>query len=301
MQNKLAPICLFVYNRLDNLKQTVESLQKNDSAKDSDLFIFSDGPKDEIAKPQVIAVRKYLKSISGFKNITIIERQENYGLAKSIIAGVSEIINKYGKIIVLEDDMVSSPYFLRYLNEALDFYENEDRVVSIHAYIYPVKTELPETFFIKGADCWGWATWKRGWDLFQSDGKKLLTELKNKNLTKQFDFNGSFDYSKMLEGQIFGKNNSWAIRWYASAFLANKLTLYPGKTLIINTGLTDGTHCKTADDFLNTQISDKPISIKKIQLKENKQARKAFIKFFNTLKPSIFRRLINKIKRICYQ
>ena len=184
-----APIALIVYNRLTNTKETVNALSKNMLAKESDLTIFSDGPKADKDIEKVNEVRNYLKTITGFKSITIIESAVNKGLAASIISGVTEIVNKYTRIIVLEDDLVTSPYFLTYMNDALEMYENEEKVASIHGFIYPVKKELPETFFIKGADCWGWATWKRAWDLFESDGLKLLNELKNRKLTKEFNFN----------------------------------------------------------------------------------------------------------------
>ncbi|KKO18108.1 MAG: putative methyltransferase [Candidatus Brocadia fulgida] len=224
---ELAPIALFVYNRPWHLRQTVESLNKNELAEFSELFVFSDGPKSEADKEKVLAVRKYIKTISGFKSVNIVEREQNLGLGNSIITGVTEIINRYGRIIVLEDDMISSPYFLRFMNEALEFYEDEERVASIHGYIYPLKTLLPETFFLRGADCWGWATWKRGWNLFETDGSKLLYELKKNNLLRKFDLNGTYPYTRMLKDQAKGKNHSWAIRWHASLFLKEKLTLYP--------------------------------------------------------------------------
>jgi hypothetical protein len=296
-ENNLAPICLFVYNRLWHTLQTIEALQKNEFTSESELFIFSDGPKNPESASAVNEVRNYIKNVAGFKKVTINEREKNYGLANSIISGVTDIIGIYGKIIVLEDDMVSSPYFLKYMNEALDFYENEEKVISIHGYIYPVTKSLPETFFLKGADCWGWATWKRGWDLFESDGKKLLDELTRRSKILEFDFNGSFNYAKMLEKQISGQNNSWAIRWYASAFLKDKLTLYPGKTLINNIGLDIGTHCNNSDPFRNENLADKPIAINAIPLSEDLSAKKAFIKFFNSLKPSLWERMTNKINR----
>ena len=178
-----APIILFVYNRHEHTKKTIETLQLNHLASENNLYIFFDGYKNENDRIKVEIVRSYVKSISGFKSITIVERKKNLGLAESVITGVNEIINRYGKAIVLEDDLITSPYFLKYMNDALDLYENIDEVVSIHGYIYPVKKELPETFFIRGADCWGWATWKRGWDIFEYDGKKLLSILNEKILT----------------------------------------------------------------------------------------------------------------------
>lgn len=280
---KLAPIVLFVYNRLWHTEKAVEALQKNILASDSDLIIFSDGFKDsQESRGGVLAVRDYLKTVNGFRSVRVVERDRNYGLAKSIIEGASEIINKFGKIIVLEDDMVSSRYFLQYMNEALDLYEGEDKVISIHGYIYPVGKELPETFFIRGADCWGWATWKRGWDLFESDGQKLLDELVAKNLTREFDFSGSSQYTQMLRDQIAGKNNSWAIRWYASAFLKNKFTLYPGKSLINNIGLDgSGTHCGSDNNAnKSVQLGNVEVSIKKIEIKEDIEARLVISDYF---------------------
>jgi len=176
-----APIALFVYNRPWHTQKTIEALKKNELADSSELIIFSDGPRNEQAKDKVLEVRNFIKTIIGFKNVKIIEREKNFGLANSIIAGVTEIINEYGKIIVLEDDLVTSPFFLMYMNNALNVYENDDMVASIHAYVYPIKDSLPETFFIRGVDCQGWGTWKRGWKIFEPDGQKLLSEIKKEN------------------------------------------------------------------------------------------------------------------------
>jgi GT2 family glycosyltransferase len=166
---ELAPIVLFTYNRPVHTKQTIDALLKNTLATDSDIIIFSDYPKTEKVVESVKQTREYLKTIKGFRSIKIIERNENFGLANNIIDGVTTVVNQYGKIIVLEDDLLTSPYFLRYMNEALMLYENEKDVVCIHGYIYPVKQKLPDTFFLRGADCWGWATWKHGWDIFNPD------------------------------------------------------------------------------------------------------------------------------------
>ena len=282
---KLAPITVFVYNRPWHIRQTIEALKKNKLTKKSELFIFSDGPKDENDRKKVEEVRKYLREITGFKKITIIERRENLGLANSVIAGVTEVVNKYGRIIILEDDLLTSPYFLKFMNEGLNFYENENKIISIHGFIYPVKFDLPDTFFIRGADCWGWATWKRGWDLFESDGKKLLVELKKRKLTHKFDLGGSYPYTKMLIDQVNRKNDSWAIRLYASAFLKDKLTVHPGKSLIFHNGNDEsGTHFGKTDK-LDVELSQFPIKITKISLKENKDALKIITKYFISTYP----------------
>jgi len=275
-----APIALFVYNRIEHTKKTIETLSANRLAKQSVLYIFSDGAKNEESKLAVSQLREYINNIDGFKEINIIERNENFGLAKSIITGVTEVISSHGKIIVLEDDLLLSPHFLKYMNDALNIYENEEKVACIHGYVYPVKNKLPETFFIRGADCWGWATWRRGWEIFEPDGKKLLQELKEKKLRKRFDLNYSYNFTKMLEDQVSGKNNSWAIRWHASVFLKNKFTLYPGKSLVHNTGLDNsGTHCDETNIY-DINISLKEIEIENIPLEESTIALKEFELFF---------------------
>ncbi|NQV88637.1 MAG: glycosyltransferase family 2 protein [Parcubacteria group bacterium] len=296
---KNAPIALFAYNRPEHTQKTVEALRKNLRAKDSELYIFSDGPKNDLDKVKVEEVRKYLKTIDGFKKIEIVEMQKNLGLANSIISGVTKIVNRFEKIIVLEDDLVTSPYFLKYMNDALNLYRDEDSVISIHGYCYPVKN-LPETFFIKGTDCWGWATWKRGWDLFEPNGKKLLIELEEKNLIKKFDLDSSYHFSSMLKKQIAGENNSWAIRWHASAFLKDKLTLYPGISLVQNIGQdATGTH-KGKTDYYKTTITSNPIVIKKIPIAENTEARLAIIKYHTSGKPTIIQKILRKILKIKY-
>lgn len=294
----LAPIVLFVYNRPWHTQQTVESLKKNKLAKESELFIFSDGPKENNkAKNDVEKVREYIKTINGFRRITIIEKEENYGLANSIISGVTEIVNRHGKVIVLENDLVTSKYFLNFMNSALEFYKDENKVISIHGYIYPIKSDLPETFFIKGADCWGWATWKRGWDIFEANGKKLLDELKDKNLEKKFDINGSYAYTKMLSEQVTKKNDSWAIRWYASAFLKDKLTLCPGRSLVCNIGLdASGIHCGSTNSF-NAVITNRPIKLTNIPIEENIFVLREIEKHFRMTKQNIIKRIFYKIIR----
>lgn len=295
---KLAPIVLFIYNRLQHTKQTVEALQRNELAKESYLFVFSDGAKNDFDAQKVEEVRKYLKTINGFKNVTVIEREKNWGLANNIIGGVTQIVNEYGKIIVLEDDLVTSPGFLRYMNEALDMYADEERVASIHGYIYPLKSpeKLPETFFIRGADCWGWATWARAWKYFEPDGQKLLNELKTRRITKEFDFGGAHPYTRMLKDQINGKNDSWAVRWYASAFLRDMVTLYPRRSLVQNIGLDNsGTHCGTTNVF-KLQFVDS-ITVEKKEVRECMTARKEIEKF---LKYSYFDKLRDNLINFIY-
>ncbi len=291
-----APIALFVYNRPEHTQKTIEALQQNMLAAESDLFIFADGAKNEAALEGVTAVRTYLKSVAGFKSVHIVERAENYGLAKSIITGVTEIVNTYEQIIIVEDDLVTSPYFLTYMNDGLNLYKHDNKVASIHGYSYAVKEKLPETFFLRGADCWGWATWKRAWAEFNPDGKALLIQLEEQNLTQAFDLDGSYPFTDMLKGQIAGTNNSWAVRWHASSFLAAKLTLYPGISLVDNIGHdTTGTHSKKTLKYRST-LSDRKIRAERIPLQEDSRARALFADYLRPKKPSIIRRIINKIR-----
>ncbi len=294
-----APIVLFVYNRVWHTKQTIDALKQNELAKESELFIYSDAPSNEEAVIDVDNVRAFIKTVTGFKKVTIVERTTNLGLAASIIKGVTEIVNQHEEIIVLEDDLVTSPIFLSYMNEALEIYKNEYRVASIHGYVYPIDN-LSETFFIRGADCWGWATWKRAWKDLEQDGKKLLDEVKSRNLQREADFNRSYGYTKMLKDQIKGKVDSWAVRWYMSNFLLNKLTLYPGNSLVQNIGNDNsGTHRENSNRYI-TKLNNE-LKLQKIEIGEDKIARQNFEKFFRSLKKNIAHRLIKKIKSIlCY-
>uniref|UniRef100_A0A832G832 Glycosyltransferase n=1 Tax=Ignavibacterium album TaxID=591197 RepID=A0A832G832_9BACT len=293
-KNTFAPIALFVYKRPNHLKLTIEALIKNYLIEESELFIFSDGPKSDKDEIQVNEVRKFIKELKGFKKIFLIERETNFGLSKSIISGVTELVDKYGKIIVLEDDLVTSPFFVKYMNDALTYYNNIDEVISIHGYMYPLNAILPETFFLRGADCWGWGTWKRAWNLFEPDGKKLLRELEEQNLLSKFDWEGALTNVRMLKNFIKGKNDSWAIRWHASAFLNNKLTLYPGKSLINNIG-TDGlgTNVRKTNIY-NTTLTSEQIEIKSIPLEENLYVRELLKIYFLSNKP-LLSKLLNKI------
>ncbi len=293
-----APIALFVYNRPDHTRRTVESLRQNRLAGDSDLIVFSDAARSDAHTEKVREVREYIRTISGFKSLTIIEREINFGLARSIIEGVTEIVGKYGRVIVLEDDLITSPHFLGYMNDALTRYANDERVVCIHGYMFPIERQLPEAFFLPGADCWGWATWSRGWACFNSDGQALLDELKRRNLTDAFDYHGAYPFSKMLEGQIKGENDSWAVRWHASAFLGGKLTLHPGRSLVRNIGTdSSGTHCGDSAD-LDVGLSGTPINLERVAVEPSQIGLQAFEEFFRKIRPGGLRRVLRKAKTL---
>lgn len=276
---ELAPVILFVYNRVEHTRRAISSLLANELAGESELFIYSDAPRDRKAEESVLEVRSYLRTIRGFRDVSIIENKVNLGPAKAIISGVTEIIGRYGKVIVLEDDLLVSPYFLKFMNDALRLYENEDRVISVCGYMYPAKIEKQHTLFLRVPDTWGWATWKRGWDLFESDGKKLMTELTAKKMMRRFTLDGAFGFEKMLRQQIEGKRDSWGIRWTASAVLSGRLSLYPARSLVNNIGFDkSGSHCGYIDGY-NTQVSQGPVDVSSIPVSESEEAVRAVRKF----------------------
>ena len=292
--NVLAPIVVFTYNRPEHTLRTLNALLMNPLANESDIIIYSDSARTANHNKAVDEVRSYLSELTGFRSIKVIHRDKNFGLAESIIQGVTEVLQRSEKVIVLEDDMVVSPYFLEYMNEALEQFVDDDRVISVHGYVYPVEIELPEAFFLTGADCWGWATWRRGWDLFNSEGKYLLDELVRRHLIQEFDYNGAYPFLSMLKDQIKGANDSWAIRWHASAFLAGKLTLYPGRSLVHNIGTdSSGTHCKDSDS-MDAKLSETKINLNNISVESSRTAREAFENFFRQSQKKLLQRLLGK-------
>lgn len=246
----LAPIVLFTYNRLKNTRETVSCLLANREAADSELIVYCDAPKNPQAAESVAAVRAYIRSVTGFRKLTVVERAENYGLVRNIVSGVTEAVEKYGRVIVLEDDHSVSPYFLQYMNEGLERFADRADIACLHGYVYPHIAKLPEVFLIKGADCWGWATWKRAWAFFNADAAQLYREIVARKRQREFDFNGSYPYMRMLEDQVAGKVRSWAICWYASAFLQDMYTVYPDQPLVALNSLADGGEHDTPSAFM---------------------------------------------------
>ncbi|MBQ4587980.1 MAG: glycosyltransferase [Bacteroidaceae bacterium] len=292
-----APILLFVYNRPEHTHRCIESLTRNALAADSTLYIYADGPKDTTQQTAVDEVRSYLRTISGFKTVNLIERKENWGLARNIIDGVTTQVNRYGKVIVLEDDLVVAPYFLQFMNDALETYKDEPKVGHIQACDFTQDPSLPDTFLIKWTGSWGWATWERAWKHFNPDGKALLEELEQRKLTYTFDFNGKYGFTRMLRRQIEGKNNSWAIRWNASLFLKDILSLNVGRSLVQNEGFDgSGTNCGGGGLYASN-LHLAPLPVQKISpIEENKAARQAFVRYYARTN-SFWAKAIRRIKR----
>ena len=260
---ELAPIVLFVYNRPWHTRQTVKALQKNELAIESKLFIYSDAPKNEQVKNSVQEVRQYIQTINGFKSIIIRKRKQNCGLAKSIIKGVTEVINEYGCIIVLEDDLITSPMFLNYMNYYLNAYKNEHKIFSITGFNYPKNLfNIPDDYTYSiyfGYRCmsWSWATWLDRWDKVDWGIKDFKTFVQDKKSKKLFNRGGD-DLTDMLKSQIEEKIDSWAIRWCHAHYKHNSYCIYPINSLIKNLGF-DGTgmHCGNTNKFNSQLIHDK--------------------------------------------
>jgi hypothetical protein len=293
-----APIALFVYNRLQHTQRTLDALRANELAGQSDLFIFSDGSKSEESAAAVQAVRDYLHTVRGFRSTHITTRLSNLGLAGSIIDGVTSLCQRFGRVIVVEDDMVTSVGFLRYMNQALDMYEQDERVAAIHGYCYPVAgVTLPPTFFLRGADCWGWATWQHSWRQFEPDGRKLLRQLRDRGLEREFDLDGAFGFTRMLADQIEGRNDSWAVRWHAACFLADRLTLYPGRSLVQNIGNdSSGRHCSATEAY-STSLASPAGRLERIEVAQSEFARAAFARFLRGTRKGLLQRAISRFRR----
>jgi hypothetical protein len=297
MQN-LAPIALFVYNRPEHTRRTLTYLQKNLLADESRLFIFSDAAKTDGDKAKVEEVRRLIKEVTGFKSVKVVERKENLGLANSIISGVTQLVQEYGKVIVFEDDLLSSVYTLQYFNEALTRYANEEKVMHIGAYMYNLANKkLHQTFFFRAATSWGWATWARAWKDFEPDVDVLLKQF-DKKKTDQFSIEGTMNFWKQLEGFKAGKNDSWAIRWYASIFLKGGLTLNPSTSLVHNIGNDgSGVHSNKENTY-HVQIAKKAVKQFPTEIKEDQQAYQAIKNFLKNRKGNLLQRGLRFVKQL---
>lgn len=245
-----APILLFTYKRLEPLKQTVEALQQNHLARQSDLYIFSDGPKSGSDAPQIEKIRSFLGTVDGFKSVNIESSEKNKGLATSIITGVTKVFELYDRVIVLEDDLLTTPNFLKYMNDSLNFYENASKAFSISAYSFNLKhNDDPQssTYFLNRGWSWGWGTWKDRWETVDWEVKDYHAFSKDKKRKKEFAKGGS-DLNKMLEKQMTGQLDSWAIRWFYHQYKIGGLTLYPLASKIYNNGFDSfATHTSGSD------------------------------------------------------
>lgn len=298
MEKVLAPIILFVYNRPKHTKKTLEALEKSIDASDSDIYIYSDGAKNADGIDSVNRVRAIIREPWNFKSIHIIERSKNIGLANNIIKGVTEVIDKHGKAIVLEDDLAVSEFALQYFNDALVSYEEDERVMEISGYMYPIVDvdNLPEAFFFRVANSWGWATWARAWKHFNADIEELTNGFSKEDI-KRFSIDHTENFWKQVKLYKAGKINSWAIRWYLSVFNKNGLVLYPRTSMIQNMG-TDGsgTHSDVDEIYKVTLATQKVNNFPK-DIEEHRAGYEAIKFFYKNRKGSFVERLARYIRK----
>ncbi|MDE7180992.1 MAG: glycosyltransferase [Muribaculaceae bacterium] len=252
----LAPVIIFAFNRPESFRRTVESLLANPEAADTDLFIFIDGPRNEDERPATDEVARVARTVEGFRSVKIAASSENKGLGPSVIAGVTEVIGRYGKVIVVEDDLILQPNFLSFINRGLLEYAHCEDVFSICGYTN--KVALPadypyDAYFGVRSSSWGWATWKDRWDAidWQLDPWEDYA-----GYGRAFNRWGGSDCFGMLKAWKSGRNASWAIRFCFSQFLGKKVSLFPVRSHVRNTGFDGtGTNCKKWSRFKTELMS----------------------------------------------
>lgn len=301
---KWAPVVLFVYKRPHHTRRTVEALQRNEGAAETDLVIFSDAPKDEASSDPVASVRKYCAEIRGFRSVRMVKRQSHCGLASSVISGVSEVLKQQGRAIVVEDDILTSRYFLKFINDALRTYEGEERVMSVTGMSFPIKVPLSyrkDVYLSYRSSSWGWATWQDRWskvDWKMSDYDAFLS-----CRTAQRRFNrGGADLTEMLQRQMAGKIDSWAILWAYAHFKLNAYCLFPVKSLVQNIGSDgSGTHCPAVEEGQSELFE--PMQEYRISLPLPLQPNRTMLKRFRAYQNRAFsrrRRLFLQLTRKFY-
>ncbi len=247
-RQKTAPVILFTYNRPDHTRRTIEALAANELAADTALYVCSDAAKKEADEKAVREIRDYVRTVKGFSEVVLTERKQNYGLAKNIIEGVTEVVNRHGTVIVLEDDLVTNRYFLRFMNDGLRRYQEEKRVTGVTGYSFlDDGTGYERESFLCGltGTSWSWATWADRWADFDADAagwERLRTDAAYR---KAFNYDNTYDFYRILKAQqTDAGTNSWAIRWYYTNFLKEGLILSPTRSLVGNEGWDgSGVHC----------------------------------------------------------
>lgn len=304
----LAPVILFTYNRPEHTKRTIEALAANELAAETDLYVFSDAAKKDADKGKVQEIRDYVKSVQGFRQVELTAREQNYGLAKNVIEGVTAIVNKYGKVIVLEDDLVTNRYFLLFMNDGLDRYQNEQKVTGITGFSHFGDTfSYPcESYFntLSGTS-WSWATWSDRWKYFDADCDDWTDMVSDKKLRKAFNYDNTYDFYKIMKMQKTNeKTNSWAIRWYWTNFRKQGLILSPTKSLVSNEGW-DGTgiHCgnEKGPVFDHKLMTDHRITEFPQEICEKPELHKAMKKaLIHESQPNLIKRIYHVVFRKNY-
>jgi hypothetical protein len=294
-----APILVFGYNRPVHLQKALLAIEANPESKHSDVYIFLDGPKPGAKNSEKYEACKLVAQQSySFKSKTIKISPKNLGLANSIKSGIDYVFEFSDRVIVIEDDIILSSSALSFLNQGLTKYATNPIISSLSSYQYPISQHFDSCVGLRGADCWGWATWIDRWKSVNFDSGSLLAQIESKGLIYDFDLDGAMDYSSMLGLQTQGKIDSWAICWHGSMFLEGKLCLYPPESLSRNIGSDGtGTHSGTHDLF-ETNLSERSHWSFPNSPTESSSFRNSLIQFYRQRmpEPSLLRKLGRKAK-----
>jgi len=296
----LAPIVLFAYNRPAHTSQTLTALAANDGAESSDLIVFCDGPKDDRDCSKVDRVRKIVRNFEGFNSITVFENETNYGLGTAIPRGISYTLSRYDRVIILEDDIITSPAFLSFMNRALDRYAEDRRVWHVSGWGYPLPekdmAKLPQTYFWRGMNCWGWATWSDRWAYFNKEPQRILNTW-SKQAKKRFDLNNSGIFWRQIIANAHGGKSTWAIFWYASIFENSGLCLNPAISYVENIGFDgSGQNCGSRQ-LVRSRLAKTADVRWPSTVTENSEAVAAIQRYYKSCKPSLFQRVGRRLKR----
>ncbi len=296
---KVAPIVIFAYKRPFHLQRLLRSLSRNEESKHSNLFIFVDGPRGHSDLDNVKATQNVASACVGFRSKRLFFSDVNKGLGTSIRDGISEVLNDYEEVIVLEDDLEVSCSFLRFMNTGLSRYRSEPRVAGLHGFVFPFDAPMENPFFIRGADCLGWATWKDRWESVSWDARELLRDISEQHLIGCFNLDGAHSYSTALKNEIKDGFHSWAIYWHSSMFSQGRLTLFPPQSLVVYGGADgSGTHAVGRPDFWTTELQDNYSFTFPDEISESKVAREQLIRHHRKFFPNlpIHKRVIRKIR-----
>lgn len=279
-----APVALFVYNRPDHTRQTLEALARNRRSSETPLYVFADGAKPGATAAEherIAATRALVCSQPWTREVTLIESSTNLGLADSIVGGVRRVLAEHDRIIVLEDDIVTSPGFLEYMNQALELYAEEPRVMHLSGYMYPLGLRSRDTAMLRILSCWGWATWRRAWKHYDDDVEAHLARLDTPHRVRKFNVEGHADFHRQLLDNRSGRIRSWAVKWYASWLARGGLSVFPTQSLVRNIGHDgSGVHCDANDRFDTTLVDSIPV--RRLPVRENLSLRWRINEFYRS-------------------
>lgn len=307
---RVAPIVLFVYDRPEHTLRTLESLQQNKLSSESVLYVYADGPKkhtvEELAR--IKEVRELVKSKRWCGEVVLRESSLNKGLARSIVDGITEVVNEHGRVIVLEDDLVTSPMFLSFMNNSLEIYASDPKVMHVSGYMFPVKTDIKEnSFFCQIAFSWGWGTWKDRWAKLEKDPTSILKRIKERDLIPRFNMDGSYSFMDQLMANLEGRLHTWAVKWHATLLLNDGLALHPTVSFVENIGNDgSGENCGPTTAFAFA-AQGQDAALQKLEVKESVVGRKAIVAYYRQVYGSqplsyhgIDERIKSKIKKVLF-